>query len=229
MTPENSEARLGLGDVYLQQGKPEDALAEYAKVLAAAAQNTPAQFRVADTHLRMGHFPEAESAASKVLSIDPGHRRAHYVRATALVRIGQQEEAARELELYRKLEADVRSEIDRSRDIIVLNRGAAAKILEGQPEVAIEMFSKIIESYPEVPSHYLNLGTLQSRLGRHKAAVDTLQKILSLGIGDSFLVYSNLAQEYKFLGDMEASRRVEVVYLQNIDVALQEALDSNLD
>ena len=57
----------------------------------------------------------------------------------------------------------------------------------------------------------------------------TLQKMLSLGIGDTFLVYWNLAQEYKFLGDMEASRRHEVVYLQNIDVALLEALDSNLD
>jgi tetratricopeptide (TPR) repeat protein len=229
LTPDNAEARLGLGDVYLQQGKPEDALTEYSRVLAAHPQNTPAQFRVADTNLRMGHFPEAVLAASKVVSLDPRHRRARYVLATALVRAGQQEEAQRELELYRKLEAEARAEIDRSRDIIVLNRGAAAKLLEGQPEEAIAMFSRIIESYPDEPSHYLNLGTVHSRLGRHKAAVETLQKMLSMGIGDSFLAYRNLAQEYQLLGDVEASRRHQVVYLQNLDVALLEALDSNLD
>jgi hypothetical protein len=43
------------------------------------------------------------------------------------------------------------------------------------------------------------------------------------------LVSWNLAQEYQYLGDMEASRRHKVVYLQNIDLALREALESNLD
>jgi tetratricopeptide (TPR) repeat protein len=91
------------------------------------------------------------------------------------------------------------------------------------------MFFKIIESYPDAPAHYLNLGTAQSKLGRHKAAVDTFQKMLSLGMADNFLVYRNLAQEYQLLGDMEARRRHEVVYLQNIDVALREALEWNLE
>ena len=74
----------------------------------------------------------------------------------------------------------------------------------------------------------LNAAGRLSRIGRHKAAVDTLQKMLSLGM-DSFLVYRNLAQEYKLLGDMEASRRHEVVYLQNVDLALRDALDWNLE
>jgi hypothetical protein len=53
--------------------------------------------------------------------------------------------------------------------------------------------------------------------------------MLTLNIADSFLVSWNLAQEYRYLGDIEASRRHEVVYLQNIDVALREALESNLE
>ena len=32
--PDSAESRLGLGDVYLQQGKPEEALAEYSRVAA---------------------------------------------------------------------------------------------------------------------------------------------------------------------------------------------------
>ena len=58
------------------------------------------------------------------------------------------------------------------------------------------MFLKIIETYPDVSSQYLNLGIAQSKLGRIKAAVDTFQKMLSLGM-DDFLVSWNLSQEYR--------------------------------
>ena len=227
--PTSAESRLGLGDVYLQQGKPEEALAEYNRVAQTDPKNVAANFRVADTSLRIGRFDAAATAAARVLSIDPTHRRAHYVLATALVRTGEKENAEKELELYRKLEAETRSDIDRSRDIIVLNRGAAAKLLEGRTEEAVGLFLKAIETYPDSPAHYLNLGTAQSKLGRHKDAVETFQKMLNLGMTDNFMVYRNLSQEYELLGDMEASRRHRVVYLQNLDVALRETLESNLE
>jgi tetratricopeptide (TPR) repeat protein len=228
-TPDSSEARLGLGDVYLREGKPDEALAEYGPVAAASPQSVPAQFRIADANLRRGSYPEAAAAAEKALAIDPKHQRARYIRATALLRMDRKEEGDGELELYRKLEAETRAERDSSRNIVVLNRGAAGKFLEGKPDEAIDMFRKIIETYPAVSSQYLNLGTLQGKLGRHQEAVDTFQKVLSLGIDDNFLVYWNLSQEYRLLGDMDASRRHEVVYLQNLDVALRDALDWNLE
>jgi tetratricopeptide (TPR) repeat protein len=228
LTPDGAESRLGLGDIYLQQGRTEDALAEYSRVVASDPKNVMGLARLADANLKIGRLAEAAVAAAKVLAIDSGHRRAHFVRATALVRMDQKDDADRELELYGKLEAETRAEADRSRDIIVLNSGAAAKLLEGHPEEAIEMFLKIIDSYPDAPAHYLNLGIAQSKLGRHKAAADTLQKMLGLGM-DSFLVSRNLAQEYKLLGDLEASRRHEVIYLQNVDLALRDALNWNLE
>jgi tetratricopeptide (TPR) repeat protein len=228
-TPDSSEARLGLGDVYLREGKPDEALAEYGPIAAASPQSVPAQFRIADANLRRGSYPEAAAAAGKALAIDPKHQRARYIRATALLRMDRKEEGDGELELYRKLEAETRAERDSSRNIVVLNRGAAGKFLDGKPDEAIDMFRKIIETYPDVSSQYLNLGTLQGKLGRHKDAVDTFQKVLSLGIDDNFLVYWNLSQEYRLLGDMDASRRHEVVYLQNLDVALRDALDWNLE
>lgn len=228
LTPDGAESRLGLGDIYLQQGKTEDALTEYIRVVTADPKNVTGLSRIADANLKMGRFAEAAAAAAKVLAIDSGHRRAHFVRATALVRMDQEEDADREFELYRKLEAEIRAEADRNRDIIVLNRGAAEKLLEGHAEEAIEMFLKIIDSYPDAPAHYLNLGIAQSKLGKHEAAADTFQKMLSLGM-DNFLVSRNLAQEYKLLGDMEAGARHEVVYLQNVDLALRDALDWNLE
>jgi tetratricopeptide (TPR) repeat protein len=228
-TPDSSEARLGLGDVYLREGKPDDALREYGVVAAATPQSVPAQFRVADANLRLGSYPEAADAAAKALAVDPKHQRARYILATALLRMDRKDDGERELELYRKLEAETRAETDRGRNVIVLNRGATGEYLEGRPEKAIEAFLKIVETYPDVSSPYLNLGTLQSKLGRHEAAVDTFQKMLSRGLDDNFLVYWSLSREYKVLGDLDASRRHEVVYLQNLDVALRDALEWNLE
>jgi superkiller protein 3 len=227
--PDSAESRLGLGDVYLQQGMPEEALAEYNRVVQTNPKSAPANFRVADTNLRIGRYDTAAAAAARVLTIAPENRRAHYVLATALVRTGEKERAEKELELYRRLEAEARSEIDRSRDIIVLNRGAAAKLLEGRNEEAIDLFLKAIEAYPDAPANYLNLGVAQSKLGKHKDAVETFQKMLSRGMTENFMVYRNLSREYELLGDMEASRRHRVVYLQNLDLALRETLESNLE
>jgi tetratricopeptide (TPR) repeat protein len=225
-TPDSVDARLGLGDVYLQQGKPHDALTEYNSALLKDAKSAPAYFRVADANLRLGRFAEASEAAGRVLALDAGHRRARYVLATALLRMGAKEEGDRELDVYRKLEAEARSETDRGRSIGVVNRGAAKKVLEGRAEEAVEAFLKAIETFPDSPAAYLNLGAVQSKLGQHKAAAATFQKMLTLNL-DSFLVSWHLAQEYQHLGDIEASRRHRVVYLQNIDVALGEMLESN--
>jgi tetratricopeptide (TPR) repeat protein len=227
VTPDSVESRLGLGDVYVRQGRVEEALAEYSRGMALAPQNVAANFRVADAHLRMGHWAEAGAAAEKVLTLDPNHLRAHYVRATVLAQIGQKEEGDRAFEQYRKLEAEARAQTDQARDIVVLNRSAATKLLEGHPEEAIGMFVKAIESYPNAPANYLNLATAQSKLGRHQAAIDTLKKMVSLGM-DSFLVYRNLAVEYRAVGNLDANGP-EVVYLQNLDLALREALEVGLE
>jgi tetratricopeptide (TPR) repeat protein len=134
-------------------------------------------------------------------------------------------ESGRQLDVYRKLEADARAEIDRGRNIVIANRQAAA----AKAEESIPMFVKAIETFPDSPTAYLNLGIIQSSLGQHKTAAETFQKLLTQNISDSFLVSWNLAREYQHLGDSEASLRHRVVYLQNLDVALREALESNLE
>ena len=224
-TADSVEARLSLGNVYLQQGRGQDSLDEYNRAVAVDSQSAAAHFGVADASLRMGLLAEASAAAAKVLEIDSGYRKAHYVRATALARMGANEESDREFDIFRKVEEEARSQTDRIRYMGVLNRDAAAKLLEGHPEEAVEMFLNIIQSFPDSATAYLNLGFAQSRIGQHKAAAETFQKILSQSISDSFLVSWSLAREYRFVGDKEASRRHEIVYLQKIDIALREALD----
>jgi tetratricopeptide (TPR) repeat protein len=228
-TPESAGARLGLGDVYLQQGRSEDALNEYNRALATDDKNAAAHYRVADANLKLGRAAEAAAAARKALALDKNHHKAHFVLATALLRMGAEEEGNRELEVFRKLEAESRSETDRDRNTFAANREAAAKLLEGRGEEAIGAFRAAIAASPDSVTTYLNLGIAQSKLGKHKEAVETFQKMLAQNISDSFLVSWNLAREYQQLGETDASRGHRAVYLQNIDLALREALESNLE
>jgi len=223
--PDSAESRLALGDVYSRMGQSADALNEYNNVVRSDPRNPAAYFRIADINLRMERFSEAAAAAERVLAIDPTHHKAHYVQAMALVRMDRREDAEKVLELYRKLEADTRSTTDRARTIEVLNRGAAAIWLEGRRDEALAAFLKLVESYPDAPAIYLNLGWVQSRLGRHQDAAATFEKMLSLGTEDNFLVHWNLAQEYKLLAEMENSRRRNVLYLQRLDAALESGLN----
>jgi predicted Zn-dependent protease len=110
-----------------------------------------------------------------------------------------------------------------------MNRDAAERLVEGRNAEAIEMFQKAIQAFPDSATAYLNLAFAQSRIGQHKASADSLQKMLSQNISDSFLVSWSLAREYRSLGDSETSLRHEVVYLQNVDLALREAVDATLE
>ena len=165
----------------------------------------PPNFRVAEANLRAGPF-----RSRGIRGVEGPHNRPCTPESTLCPgdstrpAWSARDTPQRELEQFRKLEAEARSDTDRNRNIVVLNRGAAAKLLEGHPEEAVEMFLTVIESYPDSPTHYLNLGIVQSKLGRHKAGSGHVSEDAESRDGDNFLVYRNLAQEYELLGDMEA-------------------------
>src|SRR5262249_5646184 len=70
-TPDSVGARLGLGYVYLRQGRSGDGLNEYNRAIATDPKSAPAYFGIADANLRLGRFPEAVAAASKALEFAP--------------------------------------------------------------------------------------------------------------------------------------------------------------
>src|SRR5262249_49872779 len=58
-TPDSVGARLGLGFVYLRQGRTADGLNEYNHAIATDPKSASAYYGVADANLRMGRFPES--------------------------------------------------------------------------------------------------------------------------------------------------------------------------
>ena len=224
ISPENADARIALGDVYLRRGQRMEALAEYTHVLTTHSEKAGPHYRVADAHLQMGDFPEAAEAAARALKIDPQQRKARFVRGTALMRMGRTEEGQRELQDYQRQEAEAQSETNEQRDLIVSNRGASALVLDGRGDDAVALFRKSIDAHPEAGELRLNLGLALAMLGRHSEASRVLETLLDGGSSDNFLVYKALAREYESLKNDKASQKYGALYIQKIDEALEKEL-----
>ncbi len=94
----------------------------------------------------------------------------------------------------------------------------------GQSEEAIQGLRDGIRSYPDSASLYLNLGMMQSSLGKHRDALKTFQAMIDLGFGNNFLVHLNLSREYELLGDTHGSQQHRLNFLEKYDAALKAEL-----
>jgi len=224
ISPENADARLALGDLYLRRGQQAEALAEYARVAATHPDNALPHYRLADASLQMGDFAAAAAGAARALKLDPQLRKARYVNGVSLVRLGRNEEGQRELQEYRKQEANAQAEMNNQRDVLVSNRGAAALVLNKQAAEGIASFRKSIEAHPAAPSLRLNLGVALHTLGRFREAAATLQELLDKGISDDFLVYRSLARAHESLKDEKAGQKYSALYIRQLDAALEKEL-----
>jgi tetratricopeptide (TPR) repeat protein len=225
VNPESIESRLALADLNLRRHGLQEAVADYNRVISFGPKNAAPHYGLAEANLRLGRLPEALAAAGRALEIDSQHRGARYVRAMALIRMGRRAEGQRELETYRQLESDAQEKANRTREILVFNRGAAAMLMGGRHEQAIGMFRNGTQSHPDAAVLHLNLGIAQSKTGLRRQAAETFEKMLGLGLGDDFVVHRALSQEYEAMGDGQASRRHRAMYLQKIGAALRARLN----
>ena len=222
--PGSIPTRVALADLYLQLGNLDEAAAEYAQAILLSGGTADAYFGVAELNLRTGHLSESVAAADRAIEMDPKDSRFRYTRAVALLRAGRTEEGEAEMENFRTLEAEERVKRDRTRVIPVLVQSAMAMFDAGQQEEALHELEAGVRSYPDAAAIFLNLGIVQSRLGKHQDAVQTFQSMKDLEYADSFLVHLNLSREYETLGDIATSRAQRDIFLQKYSAALRNDL-----
>jgi len=226
LDPGNASAFVALGDLYLKLDRPEAAAAQYAESILLTGGNVAAYYGIAEVNRRLGHYHQAVMAADRALEINPRDAKSSYVRSVALLRDGHREEGEVELERFRKLEANDRDEEVRARTIPTTLHTAASRLENRQEEAALRILGEGIHSYPDSASLQVNLGIIQSRLGRHRDAIKTFQAMIDQGFQnqDYFLVHLNLSREYEILGDRKASQLHRLIYLQKYDAFLKNKL-----
>jgi tetratricopeptide (TPR) repeat protein len=104
-TPNDVAAHLDLADVL----RADDRLSEASREALVAALLDPGSARAFATIGQLlvsgGRDAEGERMLRQAVTLDPAHLEAHYGLSRVLLRLGRAEDAARELEVYRQLQA----------------------------------------------------------------------------------------------------------------------------
>lgn len=224
VSPENADARVALGDIFLRRGQHSEALAEYKRVATTHAEKALPHYRLADASLQMGNFAEAAAEAATALKIDSKQRKARYVNGTALMRLGRIEEGRNELQEYQRQENEAQNETNNQRDVVVSNRAASELALKGQTDAAIASFRQSVEVHASAASLRLNLAVALNMAGRPREAVGALQTLFESGVSDDFVVYRTLARAYESLKDEKAAQKYNAMYVRKVDAALEQEL-----
>jgi len=213
IVPESSEVRIKLGKAYFAGNRLEEAQAEFQRAVRDTPNNLEALLGLSGACLARGQWEQAAATAERALRLDTSNSRALYLLGTALIRMDRREEGQARLAEFAKIESRTQEVEHRFVDIDAISLAAIRALRDGNGNGAIQKLIQGIASYPDSSRLHMNLAMVQSRAGQHQMAVDTLESMLKRTNAGRFLIHKHLADEYKILGDAEASFRHRQIYL----------------
>ena len=156
------------------------------------------------------------------MELNPRLKEARYALGTALMRLGQVEEGAQQMEEFRRLQAEAMAGERRTYELERLKRDAAVSLANSDYEKAAGVLRQAVSYESTAASTYLALGFALLAAGQHSEAIVHLQKASQLEPGAD--VHRYLAEAYESLGRLEESRSESQLYQQMIERVKKERL-----
>ena len=170
--------RNNLGASLLQQGKVDEAVAEFQKALALDPKYTAAHLNLGYAYDRKGQIDEAMAQYQKVIALEPGNVFAHNNLGVLYDKKGLYAEAIKEFEQV--LQVDPSNATARDN----LERAKSSKGIAQEREERFAQARKEVEARPNDPRAAYNLGRLHASFGEKNQALEWLAKALELGFDD---------------------------------------------
>jgi tetratricopeptide (TPR) repeat protein len=203
-----------LARAYVSTSRLEEARAQLGLAAEVAPGDPSIHLDMAETLLSMGEAAEAVRAADRAIELGTTDPSILFIRGRALVVDGRTEEGQAQIQEYQQIDADLRAEETRTRNIDAVANRALEAFRNGDPETAAGLLEEGIRSYPAAERLHMASGIILGRAGRHQEAVDRFEAMLAGGVGRPFLVHLQLSEQYAALGDIESSRRHGAAYEQ---------------
>jgi protein O-mannosyl-transferase len=193
-------ARVNLGKVFYQEGRPSEAAGQFREAIRLQPDSPEAHADLGNCLEAEGLPGDARAEYAAALRISPGFAGAHYDLGLSLLKSGRLGEA--QAELRKALDLDPAHAAARN------SLGLALAGLGRLPE-AMEQYRLAVGLDPGLPEAHLNLGNALFRLGRVDEAVAEYREALRLAPGYSG-AHNNLGYALKRLGrDSEAAAEFE--------------------
>jgi tetratricopeptide (TPR) repeat protein len=103
VSPNHPQALYEIGDILYAQGKLEESQKYLLRSLRFEPKMVEAHLAVASIYAGKAQYPMALEHLNKVAGLDPGNPTPHYRMAAIYQKLGQPEQAQREMELFKKL------------------------------------------------------------------------------------------------------------------------------
>jgi tetratricopeptide (TPR) repeat protein len=221
VNPGNAEAHRRLGDSYIRQGRTDEAQTEFMAALLVDPRNVSSFLGLAQLHLSAGTHLEAARAARRAIAIDPSQAQAHYVLGTALTRLGQGEEARREMDTFLRLQTEAAGAAKQKFERDGLVRQITTAIAAAEHGAAVPLLKQLIVLEPKVAAHFLSLGRELAGSNQTREAIEAFQMALALDPSNPD-VHRHLAETYLAAGQTDAGRQAAARYRESIDNAKRQ-------
>ena len=198
-----------------------EALAEFTAALLIDRRSVLSHVGIGQIHFRSANYQGAARAARSALDLDPMQKEARYVLAMSLARLGQTDEANRELQEFQRLQTEAAADTQRKFELDGLRRQITVSIGAADYRAAIPLVRQIIEREPGVASHYVTLGTALAQTNQMAEAISAFALALQREPLDPD-VHRYLAEAYLAAGQLDASRREADRYRELIEIAKRQ-------
>jgi superkiller protein 3 len=223
LDPHFVDAYNALGQILARKRKFDEAIAAYKKVLTlslnpsrslssstvkdSSAVLASAHYGLGQVYASQKQYDAASAAFQQAIENAPHYSDAHYSLANAYARQGRNEDAAKEMAIFRKLRGNeplmVKAEQWAKRhpnDPEAFNNLGATYTILGRFDQAIEAYQKALLLNPQLSTTYYNLGMAYSKIDRFEQAVESYQSAIRLNPALA-IAYNNLAWLYAKRGE----------------------------
>ena len=163
--PNDAAAHKLLAGVLLQQDEADASFVELVAAVLIDPLDAGAHIGIGQIHLNAGRDHEAVASLRRALELSPNDLEARYALATALMRVGDRQDAARELDRVELVQRQALSDRRRTMSYDVLKEEATLRAAEGHVETAIVLLEKAAALGVD-PSVYRQLADLYEKAGR---------------------------------------------------------------
>lgn len=227
-TPDNSVAHNNLGDAFYQQGRMDEAIAQYQRALEIKPDNEKAHYNLGNVSRDLGRMNEAISRYQKALAINPNYVEAINNLGVVFARQGRMEEAIAHFQKALIIKPDDAN--------IHYNLGNAFRD-QGRMEEAIAQFQKALAIKPNYVEAQDTMARVlatcpQSSLRNGIKAVGLAERANQLAGGKNPMILATLAAAYaeagRFPEAVETAQRALRLTETPSNTALAGALQSQL-
>ena len=212
VNPNSAEAHRQLGEIYILQGRHDEALGELLLAAWLDPKDARAHAGVGQVYARLLKYPDAIESLRRAVTIDPTLREARYTLGTVLMRVGKSDQAKTELDRFRQQQAEVEASGQREFEIDALRRQASTQLRDGDVAGAIAGLERVAMMDPKSGRSHRELGAALLRARRPEEAIDQLQQ--GQQIEETLEGFAQLSEAYQVAGKREESERARAAYAQ---------------